>query len=180
MWTSASPRKRQATVVRGYAIAQRRHITARRLVGVAVLLALGVVGVASVAAHATSIPAGLSSRTLNVTDEAHLHVTHSSGSLLQEEGDARGALPGTVRVSFRVGVSVSGSFTIYPRGGGSISGTGSARLRSGGRYASFGGSISVNHGTGRYAHAHGTGGFYGTVDRRNNALLIQTTGRLSY
>jgi hypothetical protein len=155
--------------------AERRH--AQRLAAVAALVALGATGTAALAAR---VPATLSARALNVTDEAHLHVTHSSGSLLQEEGTATGALPGTVRVSFRVAASISGSFTIYPRGGGSISGTGSARLHSGGSYASFSGSISVNHGTGRYARAHGAGGFYGTVDRRNNALVIQTTGRLSY
>lgn len=40
--------------------------------------------------------------------------------------------------------------------------------------------MSVNHGTGRYAHARGHGSFYGTVNRRTNALVIQTTGSLSY
>jgi len=119
-------------------------------------------------------------RYLNVTDEAHLRVIHSAGELLEEEGPATGALPGTVRVRFHIGASVSGSFTIYPRGGGSISGQGSARLHSTGAYASFGGSILVNHGTDRYAHAHGRGGFYGTVNRHNDALVVQTTGRLSY
>jgi hypothetical protein len=175
MWTSLI--QKRATGEHSSPALPRHRIPER---GIAALAALGVIGTVSVAAHASWIPAKLSGRTLNVTDEAHLHVTHSSGSLLQEEGNATGALPGTVRVSFRVATSVSGSFTIYPRGGGSISGAGSARLHSNGSYASFGGSISVSHGTGRYAHAHGTGGFYGTVDRRNNALLIQTTGRLSY
>jgi hypothetical protein len=132
------------------------------------------------ATHASATPTASSGRTLNVTDEAHLRVTHSYGELLQEEGSATGALPGTVHVSFRIGTSVTGSFTIYPRGGGSISGESSARLHSTGRYASFGGSMTISHGTGRYAHAHGHGGFYGTVDRRSDALVVQTTGQLSY
>jgi hypothetical protein len=175
MWTSpnlkpAAPRRGGSTLY--------RSLPVQWLVGAAALVALSASG--AVAAQASSIPASSSARTLNVTDEAHLHVTHSSGSLLEEEGAATGALPGTVRVSFRVATTISGSFTIYPRGGGSITGIGSARLHSGGSYASFSGSISVSHGTGPYAHAHGTGGFYGTVDRRNNALVIQTTGRLSY
>lgn len=142
---------------------------------------IGVVGLVSVcAAQAFPAPMARAARTINVTDEAHLHVTHTSGELLQEEGHAIGALPGTVRVSFRVGTSVTGSFTIYPRGGGSISGQGSARLHSTSMYASFGGSMLVNHGTGRYAHVHGRGGFYGTVDRHNDSLVLQTTGQLSY
>jgi hypothetical protein len=131
------------------------------------------------AAPAATVPAR-AARTLNVTDEAHLHLTGTSGELLEEEGKATGALPGEVRVRFVVSTSITGSFTIYPRGGGSISGHGSARLRSTGTYASFGGTMSVSHGTGRYTHAHGSGGFYGVVNRRSYALVIQTTGRLSY
>jgi hypothetical protein len=131
-------------------------------------------------ATASAQPAARVARTLNVTDEAHLHLTGTQGEVLLEEGPASGAMPGTVKVRFTVGASVSGSFTIYPRGGGSISGHGSARLHSTSTYSSFGGSMSINHGTGRYAHAGGHGGFYGTVNRHNDALVIQTTGRLTY
>jgi hypothetical protein len=144
------------------------------------VVALALIGLASVgSARASSVPAH-AARTLNVADEAHLHLTSTQGEVLFEEGPAKGALAGTVKVRFTVGATVAGSFTIYPRGGGSISGRGSARLHSTGTYASFGGSMSVSHGTGRYAHAHGQAGFYGTVNRRTNALVIQTTGRLSY
>jgi hypothetical protein len=31
-----------------------------------------------------------------------------------------------------------------------------------------------------YAHVHGHGDFYGTVNRHTNALVVQTTGRLSF
>lgn len=142
------------------------------------IVALGGVGLLpNTSASASSAGAA---RTLNVTDEAHLRIIHTSGELLEEEGPATGALPGTVRVRFRIGATVSGTFTIYPRTGGSISGQGSAQLHSTGTYASFGGSMTVNHGTGRYDHAHGRGGFYGTVNRHNDALVVQTTGRLSY
>jgi hypothetical protein len=119
-------------------------------------------------------------RTLNVTDEAHLHLTGTAGEILEEEGPATGALPGKVRARFAVGSFVTGSFTFYPRGGGSISGHGTARLRSTGTYASFGGTMAVSHGTGRYAHAHGSSGFYGTVNRHSDALVVQITGKLSY
>jgi hypothetical protein len=119
-------------------------------------------------------------RTLNVTDTAHLHLTGTAGEVLEEEGLATGALPGKVKARFVVGASVSGSFVFYPRGGGSITGHGFARLHSTGTYSSFGGTMAVSHGTGRYAYAHGSGGLYGTVNRRTNALVVQTTGRLSY
>lgn len=119
-------------------------------------------------------------RTLDVTDEAHLHLTGTSGEELQEEGPATGALPGKAHARFVVGSSVTGSFTLYPRGGGSITGHGSARLHSTGTYASFSGTLIVSHGTGRYAHAHGSGGFSGTVNRHTDALTVKTTGQLSY
>jgi hypothetical protein len=157
---------------------QAASIMLRRPVALAFVLALTAIP-SAYAAHALALPAR-TARTLNVTDEAHLHLTGTSGEVLEEEGPATGALPGTVKVRFTVGANISGSFTIYPRGGGSISGQGSARLHSTGRYASFGGSMAVSHGTGHYAHAHGHGGFYGTVNRNTNALVVQTTGQLAY
>ncbi len=120
------------------------------------------------------------SRTLNVTDEAHLHLVSTSGEILEEEGPATGALPGKVKARIDVSTSITGSYVFYPRGGGSITGHGSARLHSTGTYSSFGGTLAVSHGTGRYAYAHGSGGLYGTVNRRTSALVVQTTGKLSY
>jgi hypothetical protein len=144
------------------------------------LLAFLAFGLATLHTPASGAPTARPARTLNVADEARLHLTSTQGEVLLEEGPAKGALPGTVKVRFAVGATISGSFTIYPHGGGSISGHGTARLHSTGTYASFGGTMSVSHGTGRYTHAHGNGGFYGTVNRHTNALIIQTTGRLSY
>jgi hypothetical protein len=119
-------------------------------------------------------------RTLDVRNESHMHLVHESGSLLLEEGPATGTLPGSVKVRFDVGATVSAYFTIYPRGGGSIAGHGSGALHSTGTYASFGGTLSVTGGTGRYAHAHGTGGMYGAIDRHTYAMTVQTIGTLHY
>ena len=156
------------------------NLPAWRFLFVAAAL-LGLAGLACVgAADAVSVRAR-AARTLNVTDEAHLRLVNTAGEVLEEEGPATGALPGKVHVRFTVGASVTGTFVFYPRGGGSITGHGSARLHSTGTYSSFGGTLTVSHGTGRYAHAHGSGGLYGTVNRRaNDALVLQTTGKLSY
>lgn len=89
---------------------------------VALAFALGLAGFAWVySAHASPTPAQ-AARTLNVTDEAHLHLTGTSGEQLEEEGPTTGALPGKARAQFLVGSAVNGSFTFYPRGGGSITG----------------------------------------------------------
>lgn len=149
----------------------RARLTTITLAAFSALLVL-----ASSTSHAT--PAA--TRTLDVTDEAHLHLVRAYGSNYIEQGQATGALPGTIKVNFSIGATVSGTFTIYPKEGGSISGDGTAQLRSTGTYASFGGHMTVSQGTGRYTHAHGHGGFYGTVDRRTSAIVIQTTGRLEY
>ena len=116
---------------------------------------------------------------LNVTDTAHLHYQGSSGSLLIEEGIATGGFPGTVKVHFNVGPTVTASFTIFGHSG-AVVGHGSGVLHSSTRYASFGGTMTVVRGTGRYVHAYGHGGFYGVIDRSNYALTVQTTGSLSY
>jgi hypothetical protein len=117
---------------------------------------------------------------VSAADTAYLHMVGESGSLIAEEGSATGGFPGKVKARFGIGATVTASFTIYPRGGGSISGHGSATLHSSGAYATFGGTMSVSHGTGRYAHAHGTGGLYGSINRRTYALTVQTTGKLYY
>ncbi|MGA2455755.1 MAG: hypothetical protein ABSG93_19810 [Solirubrobacteraceae bacterium] len=88
-----------------------------------------------------------------------------------------------MRVSFNLGATVAADFTIYAHGW-SIVGHGSGVLHSSKSksdvYVSFGGTMAVSHGTGRYAHAHGQGGFYGVINRTNYAVTIQTTGTLSY
>jgi hypothetical protein len=128
------------------------------------------------ARHSTSAHAA---RTVVATDTAHLHYVSSSGSLLLEEGSASGMLPGHMRARTDVGPTVSASFTLYGRGW-SLRGHGSATPHGSGRYESFGGSLVVTGGSGRYAHARGHAGFYGTFDRKTYAMVIQTTGRLSY
>jgi hypothetical protein len=118
-------------------------------------------------------------RVLNATDTVHLHYISASGSLLFEEGKATGTLPGSMRIHLNVGTTFTGNFTIYA-GGGTIQGHGSATPHGSGTYESFSGTLTVTGGSGRYAHAHGHGGMSGTFDRDNYALVIKTTGSLTY
>jgi hypothetical protein len=157
------------------------HPARHRLARPALVLAAALLAPAAAWASAPE-PAHVraqAARTLNVTDTAHLRYRGTSGSSLIEEGTASGGLPGTVKVHFNVGASVSATFTIStPRG--TLVGHGSGSLHSSGLYASFGGSMVVTSGTGRYRHAHGRGGFYGVINRKTYALTVQTTGKLSY
>jgi hypothetical protein len=110
---------------------------------------------------------------------AHLHYVDARGSYLMEEGPATGPLAGLVKARIRVAADISGSFTFYPRGG-TISGRGVGTLHESGIYASFGGTVTVLGGTGRYSRAHGGGGLYGVYNRETLGVTIQTTGSLSY
>jgi len=156
----------------------RAALLARTLVVSATCAALAVA--LPVAAHAFQRPAwARAARSLSVNDTAHLHLLKASGSRLLEEGPVSGALPGHTRAQLTVGATFGGTITIYAPGG-TLSARGSATPHGSGRYESFSGSITVTHGTGRYAHAHGHGGMYGTFDRQTYAFVIHTTGNLTY
>jgi hypothetical protein len=151
----------------------------------AVALLVGAAGGGAVGVEAAPAggapPTAHVARTLNVKDEGHLHLSgRPSGSAIIEEGTVMGTLPGTVKVRFNIGATISAQFTIYARGGGSISGHGSGSLHSTSVYSTFGGTLSVTSGTGRFRHAHGSGGLYGAINRKTDALTVQTIGKLSY
>jgi hypothetical protein len=117
--------------------------------------------------------------TLNITDTAKLHYTGGSGSLLHESGSATGTLPGSMKAECNIGAVLTTNFTIHTSEG-TIKGHGTATPHGSGTYESFAGTLVATGGTGRFAHAHGHAGLYGTFDRRNYALTVQTTGKLSY
>jgi hypothetical protein len=116
---------------------------------------------------------------IGVNDTGHLHLLKAFGSVLFEEGYVGGTLPGQTKVRLVVQSSVSATFSIAAHGG-TIYGGGRAALHSSGRYSSFGGSLWVSGGSGRYRHARGGGRLYGTIDRRTHAVIVQTIGRLTY
>jgi len=104
-----------------------------------------------------------------------MHLVSAEGATLFEEGTVTGALSGTIKADLQAGTSLSARFTIQTRYG-SISGQGHATAHGSGRYTSFAGTFTATKGTGRYAHVRGHGGLYGVVDRRTDAVTIQTTG----
>ncbi len=114
------------------------------------------------------------------TATAHLHLVRADGAQLYEEGPVVGALPGKMQTSLSTGATLTGSFTVHLRHGGTIEGRGVATPHGSGRYQSFSGTLNITGGTGLYKHAHGQAGLYGVFDRRTYALVIQTTGRFFY
>jgi hypothetical protein len=134
----------------------------------------------AVAAPLERPPSASLARTLNGADAAKVHLVRLREEVLYEEGAASGALPGHMSAVLDVGAStLSGRCTIYTTGG-SITGEGHATPKGVGRYQSFKGTLVITGGTGRYKGIHGRAGLYGTFDRRTYALVVQTTGTLSY
>jgi hypothetical protein len=120
-------------------------------------------------------------RTVNLAERARLHRTSSRGVRLDEQGNTSGTITGTIYIHLKVYSNhVSAEVNIYPHGG-SLTATGSAGYHVNGGYAPFSGTITVLRGTGTYAHAHsGSLRFTGSIQRSNDAVTAQLSGRLSY
>jgi hypothetical protein len=150
-----------------------------RLALLAILAIAGTTVIGAADSTAASHVSAYAARTLNGAATAHLRLVKANGSQLDEEGPVTGALPGTMRAVLTTGDVFSGSFAIHTNGG-TIDGHGRATTHGTGRYQSFSGSITITGGNGRYSHAHGRTGLSGTFDRRTYAMVIKTTGTLSY
>jgi hypothetical protein len=124
-------------------------------------------------AHAT--------RTFSLDENGDLHLTSKQGFTLNENGPASGTVSGTIYVHMKIVSSthVTAEISIYPHGG-SITCQGSAGYKRRGSFASFSGSLSIERGTGSYAHARGSGlSFSGTIQRSNDAVTVHVSGTAS-
>jgi hypothetical protein len=160
---------------------QRPALLTRRLAVLLPCLLLAIIAGAAPASGASprSAPRADTARTLQATDTAKLRYIKHSGSQLLEEGSAQGDLPGSMRANVSLGATFTASFTIYTHGG-TITGHGTATPHGSGLDEHFAGTLTVTGGTGRYTHAHGHAGLTGTFNRRTYAIVLNTTGSLSY
>ena len=159
----------------------RSRVRAMLVAGVmstGVLTGVAGLGVASSSAAGSR---AVAARTLSLNETGHLHRTSSSGLKLNEQGSASGTIKGTIYIHLDV-VSpnrVTAEVNIYPNGG-SLTGSGSANYRVNGGTASFSGTMSINRGSGSYAHAHGSGlSFSGTIQRLSGSVTVHLSGSMS-
>ena len=129
---------------------------------------------------ATSPPAR-AARTVSVNEVGQLHLISKHGYTLNERGTASGTIKGTISVQLKIASTsrVTAEVTIYPAGS-SIAGHGTASYHKGTTTASFAGSLTVEHGSGSYAHAQGSGlSFSGTIAESNDAITVHVSGRFT-
>jgi hypothetical protein len=122
-----------------------------------------------------------SARSVSLAETGHLHRTSSSGVHLNEQGTATGTIGGPIYIHLKVSANqVSAEVSIYPHSG-SLTGSGSASYHVNGGFAPFSGTLEITRGSGRYAHARsGPLRFTGSIQRSNDAVTVQLSGRLSY
>jgi len=142
---------------------------------------LGTLGPGVSAAAAAGLPAS-ASRTIFLTETGRLHLTSKHNFTLNEQGSASGTAAGTIYVHLTAVSStrVTAEVNIYARGG-SISGYGTAGYHRAGTTASFSGSMSIDRGSGSYAHIHGSGlSFAGTIqESSSDAIVVHVSGSVS-
>ncbi len=136
---------------------------------------------ASSDAPTTASPRAGAARTVFLNETGRLHLISKHGFTLNEQGSASGTIPGTIHVRLTAVSSsrVTAEVNIYVHGS-SLSGHGSAAYRRSGHTASFAGSMSMGHGTGSYARAHGSNlSFSGTIAESSDAITVHVTGPIS-
>lgn len=127
-------------------------------------------------------PSARVARTISLNENGRLHLTSKHNFTLNEQGTATGTVTGTIYVHLTAVSStrVTAEVNIYARGA-SFSGNGNASYHRGSTTASFAGSMSIDRGTGSYAHVHGSGlSFSGTIaESRKDAITVHVSGRVS-
>jgi hypothetical protein len=132
-------------------------------------------------ADGAKAPSAHAARTTALNETGHLHLLSKHGFTFNEQGTASGTIKGAITVHLKItsSSSVSAEVTISPKGG-SISGSGTASYHKGEALATFAGRLSINHRSGTYAHAQGSGlSFSGTIARSNYAITVHVNGRLT-
>jgi hypothetical protein len=151
-------------------------LTAAATVSLAAIWASGTLAASETQARA-AVASG--ARVISLNENGSLHLTSKQGFTLNEQGLASGTVRGTIYVHLSIVSSsrVTAELSIYPRGG-SLTAHGSASYHKESKRARFSGTMSIERGTGSYAHARGSGlSFSGTIQRSNDAVTVHVAGR---
>jgi len=120
-------------------------------------------------------------RRLSLNETGQLRVLSRHGIIFNEEGPASGTFRCTLTLRLTAKVThVTIQFSANPSGG-TLHGEGAANVQTEGATGRVTGTVSVTGGSGRYAHAHGSGlSITGSVNRHNYNLSIRVSGTMFY
>jgi hypothetical protein len=136
---------------------------------------------ADVSHQARGGPVAAAARVMSLNLTTTLHVVGRPGHVAYAKGTVSGTFSGTTSVRYTAVGSTEGeaTFSIYPSSGGSLLGRSVTHGHAAGPIAYFSGTATITGGTGRWAHAHGTGlSFSGTLNRQNYHSMSVTRGKL--
>lgn len=126
---------------------------------------------------------GLTAGTVAIAETGHLQLSSRRGNqVINEQGQAAGTPGGSLSISLTVAFTQARITFTSDLKGGSISGQGRASYYTVGSTSHFEGTLSITHGTGRYAHASASNvKIKGTLRRSHNyALEVLVDGSMHY
>jgi hypothetical protein len=151
------------------------------LLAIAAMYLSAICAAASLGADPATAAPARAARTTSINEHGALRLINKRGFTLNEQGTASGTIRGPIHVQLKIVSSsrVTAEVTISPSGG-SITGSATASYHKGEKQASFSGTLTIDHGSGSYAHAQGSGlSFSGTIANSNDAITVSLSGRLS-
>lgn len=144
---------------------------------------LSVLSVLCPVALATNKNDAMMARTVNLVEKARLKLSTEKGATITEHGEATGTYHAPIVAVFTIRPkSVIAHVTIYPVGG-SITGSANANYKIVRNLGYFGGTFTLGHCTGKYAHVsdvdHKPLGISGIINRYNFETEVKANGLAS-
>jgi hypothetical protein len=145
----------------------------------ALALIASIAGLTTLASGAIRGPVGLQAKMVDLVENANLKLISEEGAALVERGRATGTYDAPVTATFTIHPkAVTATVTVYPHGG-SITGVAQTNYVVQNSTGYFGGTLTITHGTGSFAHASGRAlGISGTINRYNFAITVKAHGEV--
>lgn len=152
--------------------------------GAAALVLGAIAGPTAVPAwgRASAAPRARAAGSVNLVESGRLKLVNEEGSTIYEQGRVTGTYAGSVSASFVIRAhAVTVSVTFRPSGG-SIAGLAHASYTVDKNLGSFDGTLTIEHGTGKFAHISAVGGsdpkFSGVINRGNLQTEVKVSGEV--
>ncbi len=148
-----------------------------------------VLGAAAVVWDASALAAGPARQPVTAVAARHISVresvyasevvSHKGNSVIDERGRGTGTFVCPVELVVRVSYTKGTVSLQCPTHSGSVTCEGGVTYFTAGPVATFTGTLSIQHATGKYAHAQGRLHIEGSIVRKTDALSVTMSGLIS-